>query len=62
MDEPTSREDLGIIVTGYLSQATASVFVNACVEAYVRLRAMAATTLVDGAGHRPAYSMRALCR
>jgi len=62
VDEPTSREDLQTLVAGYLHGVGATPPVERCVDFYLQAKAAAAGSLSDGAGHRPAYSLRALSR
>ncbi|KDD74936.1 hypothetical protein H632_c977p0, partial [Helicosporidium sp. ATCC 50920] len=59
--EPDSREDLAALVARYLPGAGAAV-VSAAVDFYVEVKREAESSLEDGAGHRPTYSLRTLCR
>ncbi|GFH15701.1 VWFA domain-containing protein, partial [Haematococcus lacustris] len=44
------------------ASAAGSSPVDACVDLYIALKAEAEARLTDGAGQKPAYSMRTLCR
>lgn len=61
VSEPTQREDLAAIVDRYVPDAGASV-VDGIVDFYQAAKREADANLQDGAGHRPAYNLRTLCR
>lgn len=61
VSEPTQREDLAAIVDRYVSDVDTSV-VDGIVDFYQAAKREADSSLQDGAGHRPAYNLRTLCR
>ncbi|KAL4440107.1 hypothetical protein ABPG75_003108 [Micractinium tetrahymenae] len=60
--EPPQRADLAAIVAGYLAGVVAGAPVQAIVDFYLAAKAEAEANLQDGAGHKPAYNLRTLCR
>ncbi|GAB4814206.1 hypothetical protein N2152v2_001252 [Parachlorella kessleri] len=60
--EPPARADLAAIVAGYLAGVAAGLPVDAVVDFYLAAKAEADMNLQDGAGHKPAYNLRTLCR
>lgn len=62
IDEPPSRADLSAIVAGYLAGAVAGAPIDAVVDFYLGAKKEAENSLQDGAGHKPVYNLRTLCR
>lgn len=60
--EPSAREDLCALAHSYLSPCCPNPPVDGVVDFYLAAKAEAAGALTDGAGARPAYSLRGLCR
>eukprot|EP00887_Chlorella_sp_A99_P000601 scaffold17.g601.t1 len=58
--EPPQREDLAAIAARFLPGTGPAV--DSVVDFYVAAKAEAEATLQDGAGHKPAYNLRTLCR
>lgn len=61
VEEVEDEADLAVIVSRYLGGG-ASAPVDAVVQTYLHARSMCADQLADGAGQRPKYSLRTLCR
>ncbi|XP_066110370.1 midasin isoform X3 [Saccopteryx bilineata] len=63
VEELESKEDLQILVADYLKGLSVSkTTVQGIINFYRDVRKESRTTLVDGTGHRPHYSLRTLCR
>mgnify|MGYP003640315372 CR=1 FL=1 len=62
VDEIRGKEDLHLFVREYLRNATAEPPVDDIVSFYLDMRSAATLDLVDGANHRPHYSLRTLVR
>ncbi|GMH33343.1 hypothetical protein BSKO_01177 [Bryopsis sp. KO-2023] len=60
--EPESAEDLAMMATGYLSGLGSAVKMENVVAFYQTAKMEAEKSLLDGAGHKPAYNLRTLCR
>eukprot|EP00884_Botryococcus_braunii_P010443 jgi/Botrbrau1/193/Bobra.0022s0173.1 len=60
--EPSAREDLRQLVLSYLQGTAPSPPADAVVDFYIAAKAAEAASLQDGAGARPAYNLRTLCR
>ena len=60
--EPDSKEDLEMIVAGYLGQLGPTAPLLKIVEFYVAAKEATKGDLTDGAGQSPCYSLRTLCR
>lgn len=60
--EPSQREDLSMMVHSYLQSSTPNPPIDGIVDFYLAAHAEAAAALTDGAGHKPSYSLRGLCR
>ncbi|XP_032952982.1 midasin isoform X1 [Rhinolophus ferrumequinum] len=63
VEELESKEDLQILIVDYLKGLSVSKStVQGIINFYRDVRKASGTTLVDGTGHRPHYSLRTLCR
>ncbi|XP_060523118.1 midasin [Cylas formicarius] len=63
VDELVSKSDLLLLVRSYLeAMSLKDKDVENIVAFYTRIRQEVATTLTDGLGHRPHFSLRSLCR
>ena len=60
--EPETREDLEMIVSGYLSQLGPPITASRIVDFYTKVKEESRGGLTDGAGQSPCYSLRTLCR
>lgn len=61
--EPSTREDLRELVRGYLQGIGVQPPIDQVVDFYIQAKQEAeGGALTDGAGHRPSYSLRTLCR
>lgn len=61
VSEPTSHDDFAAIVDRYLPGIGAAI-VDGIVRFYFKVKEEADAGLQDGAGHKPAYNLRTLCR
>lgn len=59
LEEPLEPSDLELVVRSYMSGLSSP---KQAVGLYLELRKLAETTLCDGTGRRPHYSLRTLCR
>ncbi|XP_036895348.1 midasin isoform X2 [Sturnira hondurensis] len=63
VEELESKEDLQILIVDYLKGLSVNKStVQGIINFYRDVRKESGTTLVDGTGHRPHYSLRTLCR
>jgi midasin len=63
VDDVTDAQDIEVVVASFLDKThTAKVPVGSVVDLHLEARALATSSLVDGAGHRPIFSLRTLCR
>ncbi|KAJ8918423.1 hypothetical protein NQ315_008120 [Exocentrus adspersus] len=63
VDELTDKNDLLLLVNSYLEAVSLKEKdLNKIVDFYLRVRKEAASTLCDGLGHKPHFSLRSLCR
>lgn len=63
VDELTEKTDLQLLVNSYLGDADLSTEKQeSIVKFYLNVRKEALTSLNDGTGHKPHYSLRTLCR
>jgi midasin len=63
VDDVTDAQDIEVVVASFLDKThTAKVPVGSVVNLHLEARALATSSLVDGAGHRPIFSLRTLCR
>uniref|UniRef100_K9J478 Midasin n=1 Tax=Desmodus rotundus TaxID=9430 RepID=K9J478_DESRO len=63
VEELESKEDLKILIVDYLKGLSVNKStVQGIINFYRDVRKESGTTLVDGTGHRPHYSLRTLCR
>jgi midasin len=61
--ELTDAEELRILVSDYLKDMSLSQGqIDNIVQFYLKIRNMSNSTLVDGLGKRPHFSLRTLCR
>jgi midasin len=61
--ELTDSNELSVLVSDYLKgMCLTSKQIKDIVKFYIKIRKLAQTTLVDGLGKRPHYSLRTLCR
>ena len=63
IEEPYSTNDLCTIVDDYLKNLDMEKkLIKKIVDFYLSVRKLAKTTLIDGTGHQPTFSLRTLCR
>ena len=62
VDDVMDRDDVTTVVSGCITELPAGCPVDDVVSFYLKSRELARSTLVDGAGIRPHYSLRTLCR
>ena len=63
IDEPQNEHELVLIVQNYLGNlVTEKNFLNQIVKFYMAVKKLADAKLTDGAGRKPTYSLRTLCR
>ncbi|XP_030747857.1 midasin-like isoform X2 [Sitophilus oryzae] len=63
VDELTEKSDLMLLVNSYLQAlALKENEISRIVQFYLHIRAEMQTTLCDGLGHKPHFSLRSLCR
>ena len=63
IEEPYNDQDLRLIVHDYLKPLDISAaFVDRIINFYKSVKKLARTTLMDGTGHQPTFSLRTLCR
>ncbi|KOC69196.1 Midasin, partial [Habropoda laboriosa] len=63
VDELTEKSDLELLVNSYLKDLNLSPEkIRNIVKFYLNVRNEAETSLLDGTGHKPHYSLRTLCR
>lgn len=63
VDELTEKSDLLLLVNSYLeAMSLKDRELNKIVDFYLKIRKDTITTLSDGLGHKPHYSLRSLCR
>lgn len=63
VDELNDKSDLLLLVNNYLeAMSLKENYLNKIVDFYLRVRKEAASTLSDGLGHKPHFSLRSLCR
>lgn len=62
-DEITDKSDLQLLVNSYLKDVNLPLAkIHGIVKFYLNVRREAETSLLDGTGHKPHYSLRTLCR
>jgi midasin len=63
IEEPYNDQDLLLIVRDYLKPLDVdAALLNRIVRFYNNVKKLAKTTLMDGTGHQPTFSLRTLCR
>ncbi|XP_018570303.1 midasin [Anoplophora glabripennis] len=63
VDELNDKSDLLLLVNNYLeAMSLKDNDLNKIVDFYLRVRKEASSTLTDGLGHKPHFSLRSLCR
>ncbi|OAD61618.1 Midasin [Eufriesea mexicana] len=63
VNELTEKSDLELLVRSYLNDLNlAPEKIKSIVKFYLNVRKEAETSLLDGTGHKPHYSLRTLCR
>ncbi|CAK9810772.1 MDN1 [Anthophora quadrimaculata] len=63
VDELTEKSDLELLVNSYLNDLNLPPEkIRSIVKFYLNVRKEAETSLLDGTGHKPHYSLRTLCR
>ena len=63
IEEPYNDQDLRLIVHDYLKPLDiTATFVDRIINFYKSVKKLARTTLMDGTGHQPTFSLRTLCR
>ncbi|KAJ3654813.1 hypothetical protein Zmor_013972 [Zophobas morio] len=63
VDELTEKNDLLLLVSSYLDAfSLKDVELGKIVDFYLKVRKETETTLTDGLGHKPHFSLRSLCR
>jgi len=63
VEELTDPTELQVLVSDYLKEmALSSLQIEKIVEFYLSVKALSQTSLVDGMGKKPHFSLRTLCR